>query len=52
MGTHGCEAPVKGLGFQTETLPIGLILLTLFDIPVMVLIWHEYGLVRRHQSTR
>jgi uncharacterized membrane protein len=31
---------------------IGLILLTLFDILVMVLIWHEYGLVRRHQSTR
>ena len=27
---------------------IGLILLSLFDILVMVLIWHEYGLVRRH----
>lgn len=27
---------------------IGLILLSLFDILVMILIWHEYGLVRRH----
>jgi uncharacterized membrane protein len=27
---------------------IGLIALTVFDIFVMGLIWHEYGLVRRH----
>lgn len=26
----------------------GLIVLTVFDIVVMGLIWHEYGLVRRH----
>ena len=26
----------------------GLIVLTVFDIFVMALIWHEYGLVRRH----
>ena len=26
----------------------GLIVLTLFDIVVMGLIWHEYGLMRRH----
>lgn len=27
---------------------IGLIFLTLFDLVVMVLIWHEYRLLRRH----
>ena len=27
---------------------LGLIFLTLFDIVVMGLIWHEYGLMRRH----
>ena len=27
---------------------LGLIVLTLFDIVVMGLIWHEYGLMRRH----
>src|SRR6266481_1974251 len=27
---------------------VGLIALTVFDIVVMALIWHEYGLVRRH----
>ena len=27
---------------------VGLIVLTLFDIVVMGLIWHEYGLMRRH----
>ena len=26
----------------------GLIALTVFDVIVIVLIWHEYGLVRRH----
>lgn len=26
----------------------GLIVLTVFDIVIMGLIWHEYGLVRRH----
>jgi uncharacterized membrane protein len=26
----------------------GLVILTLFDIVVMGLIWHEYGLMRRH----
>ena len=31
---------------------IGLILLTLFDVLVMVLIWHEYGIVRRRPPTR
>ena len=31
---------------------IGLILLTLFDVLVMVLIWHEYGIVRRRLPTR
>jgi uncharacterized membrane protein len=30
----------------------GLIVLTLFDIMVMGLIWHEYGLVRRHLRSR
>jgi uncharacterized membrane protein len=28
----------------------GLIVLTIFDLIVMLLIWHEYGLVRRHIS--
>lgn len=27
---------------------LGLIVLTVFDLFIMVLIWHEYGLVRRH----
>lgn len=30
----------------------GLIILTIFDIFVMVLIWHEYRLVRHHLPTR
>ena len=30
----------------------GLIVLTLFDIVVMGLIWHEYNLVRRHLPTK
>lgn len=30
----------------------GLIVLTVFDIVVMGLIWHEYRLVRRHLPTR
>lgn len=31
---------------------IGLIVLTLFDVIVMGLIWHEYRLMRRHQLER
>lgn len=31
---------------------IGLIALTVFDIFVMGLIWHEYGLMRRHLPTK
>jgi uncharacterized membrane protein len=30
------------------TYSFGLILLTIFDLFVMALIWHEYSLVRRH----
>jgi uncharacterized membrane protein len=30
----------------------GLILLTVFDIFVMGLIWHEYRLMRHHQPTK
>ena len=30
----------------------GLILLTIFDVFVMALIWHEYSLVRRHIEIR
>ena len=30
---------------------VGLIVLTIFDMLVMWLIWHEYKLVRRHVST-
>lgn len=33
------------------TRGVGLIALTAFDILVMILIWHEYGLVRRHLRT-
>jgi len=32
----------------TYTQGVGLILLTIFDVIVMILIWHEYALVRRH----
>jgi uncharacterized membrane protein len=32
----------------TETHGIGLLVLTAFDLLVMVLIWHEYRLVRQH----
>lgn len=32
----------------TYTQGIGLIVLTVFDVIVMILIWHEYTLVRRH----
>ena len=31
-----------------DTHGIGLLVLTAFDLVVMVLIWHEYRLVRRH----
>jgi uncharacterized membrane protein len=31
---------------------IGLIALTVFDVAVMALIWHEYSLVRRHLPAR
>jgi uncharacterized membrane protein len=30
----------------------GLIVLTVFDIVVMILVWHEYRLVRRHLPSR
>jgi|SRR5581483_4802160 len=30
----------------------GLIALTIFDVIVMMLIWHEYGLIRRHLPTK
>lgn len=33
------------------THSVGLLALTIFDIFVMVLIWHEYGLARRHVRT-
>ncbi|MQB43832.1 DUF2127 domain-containing protein [Rhizobium sp. ICMP 5592] len=32
----------------TETHGVGLLVLTAFDLVVMVLIWHEYRLVRQH----
>jgi uncharacterized membrane protein len=32
------------------TQSVGLVVLTAFDVIVMVLIWHEYGLMRRHRS--
>lgn len=31
-----------------DTQSLDLIVLTVFDLFVMVLIWHEYGLMRRH----
>ena len=31
------------------TRSVGLVVLTVFDMIVMVLIWHEYGLMRRHR---
>lgn len=36
----------------SHTHGLGLIFLTAFDLVVMVLIWHEYRLVRRHLPTR
>ena len=35
----------------TNTHGTGLIVLTVFDLVVMVLVWHEYRLVRRHLPT-
>jgi uncharacterized membrane protein len=32
------------------TQSVGLVVLTVFDVFVMVLIWHEYRLMRRHHS--
>jgi uncharacterized membrane protein len=32
----------------TYTHGLGLMVLTVFDVVVMFLIWHEYGFVRRH----
>ena len=29
---------------------IGLIILTIFDVFVIAMIWHEYRLVRRHRA--
>jgi len=34
------------------TRGVGLIVLTIFDVIVMGLIWHEYRLVRRHLTSR
>jgi uncharacterized membrane protein len=34
----------------TYTQSVGLIALTLFDVIVMALIWHEYRLMRRHST--
>ncbi|MFJ6322616.1 MULTISPECIES: DUF2127 domain-containing protein [unclassified Rhizobium] len=36
----------------TDTHGIGLIILTVFDLFVMVLIWHEYKIVRQHVPAR
>ncbi|GAC1041959.1 DUF2127 domain-containing protein [Rhizobium sp. No.120] len=36
----------------TDTHGIGLIILTIFDLLVMVLIWQEYKVVRHHVPTR
>jgi len=36
--------------FYTPSL--GLIVLTVFDLIVMVLIWHEYRLSRRHSPVK
>ena len=36
--------------FSTSSL--GLIVLTVFDLMIMVLIWHEYRLVRRYSPIR
>ena len=36
----------------TDTHGIGLIILTLFDLVVMVLIWQEYKVVRHHVPAR
>ncbi len=33
------------------TQSVGLIVLTMFDLIVMVLIWHEYRLIRRHRKS-
>ena len=32
------------------THSVGLIFLTVFDLIVMALIWHEYGIIRRHYA--
>jgi uncharacterized membrane protein len=36
----------------TDTHGIGLIILTIFDLVVMVLIWQEYKVVRQHVAVR
>lgn len=36
----------------TDTHGIGLIILTIFDLVVMVLIWQEYKVVRQHLTAR
>ena len=36
----------------TSSTGAGLIVLTVFDIFVMGLIWHEYNLLRRHLPTK
>jgi len=36
----------------THTRGVGLIVLTVFDLVVMVLIWHEYKLLRGHFATQ
>ncbi len=35
----------------TYTHGLGLIVLTIFDVIVMILVWHEYSLMRRHMPT-
>nr|WP_210278884.1 MULTISPECIES: DUF2127 domain-containing protein [unclassified Rhizobium] len=36
----------------TETHGIGLVILTVFDLVVMILIWKEYRIVRQHAPAR
>ena len=40
------------LSMGSYTHGVGLIVLTVFDVFVIGLIWHEYRLVRRHLTSR
>ena len=48
----GTDGAIAGDALAKLKSGIGLIILTIFDLAVMVLIWQEYKVVRQHVAVR